>query len=78
MTTNPVSTVHRDAPICPHCGHAQGDAWEIDFGPGIEGETTISCDNCEAEFSATRCCTVTYCTAKLPNVPAQRPPAKDV
>jgi hypothetical protein len=60
-------TEHRDSPICPHCGHAEGDAWEIDFGAGIEGDTTITCGECEMDYLASRHCTVTYSTFPLPN-----------
>ena len=60
-------TAHRDAPICPHCGHAQRDAWEINFGPGIEGDTEIDCGECEKTFMVSRHSTITYSTQKLSN-----------
>lgn len=49
-------------PVCPHCGHEERDAFEIDFGPGLEGEATIACGNCEREYQAERIVDVTYTT----------------
>lgn len=65
-------TEYQDAPICPHCGHAQRDAWDINFGQGIEGDTEIDCGECEKTFMASRHCTITYSTQKLPNAGTQR------
>ena len=67
MPDTAIHTEHRDNPVCPHCGHEEGDAWEIDFGAGIEGDAVISCGECGQDYSATRNCTVTYSTCKLPN-----------
>lgn len=64
-----IDTEHRDNPICPYCGHLRKDAWEINFGPGIEGWNEITCGNCEKEYFVERHCTVTYSTRKLPNNP---------
>jgi transcription elongation factor Elf1 len=50
------------APICPHCGHEETDAWEIDFGPGLEGDATASCDSCGEDYFVTREVTVYYST----------------
>ena len=60
-----IDTEHRDAPICPYCGHARTDAWEINFGPGMEGEAEIDCAHCEREYIVARNVTVTYCTSKI-------------
>lgn len=49
-------------PVCPHCGYEESDAWEIDFGAGLEGEATISCGNCEREYHAERIVDVSYTT----------------
>ena len=57
--------VNQPSIICPHCGHEDHDSWEIDFGPGCEGETTIECSDCDKPFFATRYCDVTYSTAKV-------------
>lgn len=54
---------HTTHPVCPHCGHEELDAWEIDFGSGIEGEATITCGNCEREYIAERIVDVSYTTS---------------
>lgn len=56
---------NNESPICPHCGHKQRDAWEIDFGPGMEGETEITCGSCERDYIVSREVTVYYSTRKL-------------
>ena len=56
---------HNRDPIYPYCGVAERDAWEIDFGEGIEGDTTIDCRKCEKTYKAYRECTITYSTEKL-------------
>lgn len=58
-------TAYQDAPVCPYCGHHQRDAWEINFGPGAEGETEIECGECGEAFAASRICTISYSTFKL-------------
>jgi len=60
-------TEHRDNIVCPHCGYEDRDSWEVDFGPGLEGETEHECADCGLTMKAERCCTVTYTTAKSPN-----------
>lgn len=47
-------------PKCPHCGHEERDAWEIDFGPGLDGETDVSCNRCGNDYFCQRFCSVTY------------------
>ena len=69
-------TEHRDAPICPYCGYARRDAWEINFGPGIEGQAEITCGRCEEDFAVQRNCTVTYSTDKIPNAQAEPRPGE--
>jgi len=51
-------------PVCPACGHEHHDAWEWNFGPGLEGERTGSCDHCGAGFVTEREVTI-YFTTKL-------------
>jgi transcription elongation factor Elf1 len=58
-------TQHTDNPTCPFCGHAERDAWEIDFGPGIEGDTTVSCGECGEDYKASRGAIIFYHTRKL-------------
>lgn len=60
-------TEHRDNIVCPYCGYEDRDSWEVDFGPGLEGETEHQCADCGQTMKAERCCTVTYTTAKSPN-----------
>lgn len=60
-------TAHRDNIVCPHCGYEERDSWEVDFGPGLEGETEHQCARCCEAMKAERHCTVTYTTAKSPN-----------
>lgn len=55
-------TAHRDCPICPHCGNFHRDAWEWDFGPGLEGEKEKECDACGGPMVVTRHATITYST----------------
>lgn len=57
-------TEHTDNPVCPHCGHVDLDAWEIDFG-GTEGTTEVLCGACGEEYSCSRYVTVYYHTKKI-------------
>lgn len=54
-------------PICPHCGREERDAWEFNFGPGLEGETVITCGYCDREYDTTRNVSVSYTTKVKPN-----------
>lgn len=49
-------------PICPHCGHAVRDSWELDFGTSEEYEHM--CCECEKDFVITRNVSVDYTTMK--------------
>jgi transcription elongation factor Elf1 len=53
-------------PICPYCGGVMINAWEIDFGPCLDGSAIAACGHCGAEFSVERNVDVTYSTAKIP------------
>jgi hypothetical protein len=57
-------TEHRDEPICPYCGHAEKDAWEINFGPGLEGDGETDCGECGKAYWISRHATITYSTKK--------------
>jgi hypothetical protein len=61
MTTTR-DTWNTDLPVCPYCGHETRNLWEINFGPGAEGDTTLTCGECEKEFLASRFCDITYTT----------------
>lgn len=52
-------------PICPHCGHVEQDAWEIDFGPGLDGEREVSCNSCGEDYFLERIVLVNYKSSKL-------------
>lgn len=53
---------HTAAPICPHCGYAERDAWEIDFSS--RDTTTIWCESCGGEYLVTQHIEITYSTRK--------------
>jgi transcription elongation factor Elf1 len=46
--------------VCPYCGHEDRDSWEVDFGPGMEGDTRVWCGNCDEEFNVSRNVEVSY------------------
>jgi hypothetical protein len=52
-------------PICPHCGHVEQDAWEINFGPGLDGDTVACCNSCGEDYFLERIVSVYYKSAKL-------------
>lgn len=49
-------------PVCPHCGHVERDAWEWNFGPGMEGEADVDCASCGEPFVCEREVTIYYST----------------
>lgn len=49
-------------PICPHCSHEDLDAWEIDFGPGLDGDRVVSCPSCGEDYFVQKEVTVYYST----------------
>lgn len=57
-------TSHTSDPVCPHCGHVERDAWEMDFGPGLEGDTTVTCGACDEEYRCERNATIYYTSTK--------------
>ena len=61
---------HSDNPVCPHCGHQHIDAWDWEFGPGIEGDTETECGECEKPFHVFRHAHITYST--IPIVPIKK------
>jgi hypothetical protein len=60
MSALEIETDYTDDPVCPHCGHAEKDAWEIDFGPGLDGTTELECSACRRDYFCERNCQVTY------------------
>lgn len=61
-----LDTWHTDEPVCPYCGYVERDAWEIDFGPGIEGVCEIDCGSCDKTFEVSRNCSISYTTKEIP------------
>lgn len=64
----PLDTEHTDSIVCPHCGYEDLDSSEVDFGPGLEGETEHECADCGQRMTVERHCAVSYTTAKVENV----------
>ncbi len=60
----------QDVPVCPHCGHRHCDAWEWNFGNGMEGSADHDCDNCGEEFHVEREVTVYFSTTIKPEARA--------
>lgn len=52
------------APVCPYCGHIEQDAWEWNFGAGLEGERIGDCNSCGESFKTEREVSVYYTTSK--------------
>ena len=53
-------------PVCPHCGHHHADAWEWNFGSGLEGTSQRTCDSCEMDFDCDRVVDISY-TTRMPH-----------
>jgi len=45
--------------VCPYCGYANGNSWELS-----DNEGEITCGRCESDFEYERIVTVEYCTSK--------------
>ena len=52
-------------PRCPYCGHVERDAWEIDFGPGLDGDKLHTCNACDRNYFLSRHVTVSYSSRPL-------------
>jgi predicted RNA-binding Zn-ribbon protein involved in translation (DUF1610 family) len=57
-------TRNTSQPVCPNCGHVERDAWEINFGPGIEGDAEVTCNACGEDYHCERDAIITYTTRK--------------
>ncbi|MFH1633913.1 MAG: hypothetical protein ABIG63_07855 [Chloroflexota bacterium] len=62
--SEPIDTEYRDYAICPYCGYEERDSWEIDLGPGPEGDGEADCGRCGETYLVSRQCTITYTTVK--------------
>lgn len=60
-----MNTQHTKEPVCPHCGRKERDAWEVDFGPAMDGEAVIVCGYCEKEYKVERFVSIEFTTSKL-------------
>jgi predicted RNA-binding Zn-ribbon protein involved in translation (DUF1610 family) len=56
---------YTSAPTCPHCGHQDRNAFEINFGAGMDGETTHTCPSCGVDFFLQRHVDVSYSSFPL-------------
>jgi diadenosine tetraphosphatase ApaH/serine/threonine PP2A family protein phosphatase len=53
----------QDHPVCPHCGYRHDDAWEWNFGPGLDGDRNdIECGYCGETFDCERVVYTNYTT----------------
>jgi DNA-directed RNA polymerase subunit RPC12/RpoP len=50
--------------VCPYCGYINRDSWEVDFGPGLDGSTETSCNECGRDFFVVRNVIVSYSSKK--------------
>ena len=60
-----MSSVTALKPTCPYCGHEIVDAWELDFGPGLEGDTRVTCGICDREYTLCRIVEIAYTSFEL-------------
>ena len=51
-------------PVCPHCGRAMSDAWELNMGDG--DSATVDCGWCGEEYVVHKTVYVSYTTEKKP------------
>jgi uncharacterized Zn-finger protein len=58
---------YTDEAVCPYCGGAQSDSWELEGGDGEEGET--DCGYCDRAFLYYRNISVTYSTLPVEEQP---------
>jgi len=56
---------YTDNAVCPYCGNVDKDSWEIDTGPGFDGDTQTDCGHCGRTYHVTRNVSVSYSTRKL-------------
>jgi len=63
-----IETIHTKEPVCPYCGHVQRDAWELNLGPGLEGDGEMDCGECERSFVVSRYCDITYKTKPMSGI----------
>jgi len=69
-------TERTTAPTCPHCGHIEKDAWEIDFGSASDGDTYHTCNSCGRDYLLSRHVSVSYSARPIIDDPACNPQSK--
>ena len=57
---------YTDYAVCPYCGYVDKDSWELNLGPGLDGDGDVSCNSCGKDFFVSRNVTVTYSTKVKP------------
>lgn len=62
-------TSHTNDPICPYCGDVKRNAWELNFGPGIEGDIVVTCGSCGEEYHCERNAIIYYTSTKCEEAP---------
>ncbi len=63
MSTINVDLFHNDKPICPYCGEAMFDAWELSLQD--DDVLTVKCYRCGEEYLVSCCILTSYSTAKI-------------
>lgn len=61
-----MDTTLQPRPVCPHCGYQHDDAWEWNFGPGLEGSSERQCYHCDEPFHCERVVDISFTTQPLP------------
>lgn len=56
-------TSHKDAPVCPHCGHVDPEAWNNGSTRDQDDDIEADCERCGRTYIAVR--RVTYSTRKM-------------
>lgn len=56
---------YQSQPTCPVCFHKEQEAWEINFGIGLEGNAEITCGECETEYSCQRTVQVFFTSSDI-------------
>ena len=59
-----MNTEFTNQPICPYCGHAERDAWEIDFN-GMDGDAEHTCGHCGEDYFLSRHVDIYYSSKRL-------------
>lgn len=57
------SCLREPEPVCPYCGHEQGDFWEVSLNE--EGDGEHECGNCTRTFRWSCHVSVTYSTTPI-------------